>query len=258
MSDRLLSFEAIENFRDFGGYRGRYGEVRRGVLFRSGQLSRASDADLMALADLNLSDVVDLRRSSERAKQPDRLPEGWAGRMISTDIGGDGEAPHIQFLKSGALTEETGRDYMANTYRRMPFDPAHVALFRDWFDALAQAPSALLVHCAAGKDRTGLLCALTQTVLGVEEDDIFADYMATNQAVDLKGRAGDLALKLEKVTGRPVSHEAVVAFLGVRADFLHGAFEAIRKEAGTVERYLSEVLGVDVARRQMILSHLVI
>src|SRR5690606_20696213 len=121
--------------------------------------------------------VVDLRRSSERAKQPDRLPQGWAGRMVTTDLGGEGEAPHIQFLKTQPLTEDSGRRYMGQTYERMPFEPSHVALFRDYFDALASSNEAVLVHCAAGKDRTGLLVALTHSLMGVHDVDLMADYL---------------------------------------------------------------------------------
>lgn len=252
MSDRLLQFDAIENFRDFGGYASAVGRLRRGVLFRSGQLSRTTDADVERLAALDLSHIVDLRRRSERLKQPDRLPLNWAGRTIATDLGGDGEAPHIRFLKSGPLTEDSGRAYMGQTYKRMPFEPSHVALFRDYFDALAQGDGGVLVHCAAGKDRTGLLVALTHAALGVSDDDIMADYLATNTAVDLAERADEFAVILSRWTGQPVAHGAVVAFLGVEPDFLHRGMEAIKARQGSIEAYLEQVLGVDAAKREAI------
>jgi len=223
MSDRLLPFEAIENFRDFGGYATPSGTVRRGVLYRSGQLARATDADIARLGDLGLGHVVDLRRSSERAKQPDRLPQGWAGRMVTTDLGGEGEAPHIQFLKTQPLTEDSGRRYMGQTYERMPFEPSHVALFRDYFDALASSNEAVL---------------------------------ATNAAVDLEGRAEEFGRALQKWTGKPVSHGAVVAFLGVEPDFLHRAIKAMEHQHGSLEGYLAAVLGVDTAKRDAIISRL--
>jgi len=256
MSDRLLPFEAIENFRDFGGYATPSGTVRRGVLYRSGQLARATEADIARLGDLELGHVVDLRRSSERAKQPDRLPQGWAGRMVTTDQGGDGEAPHIQFLKTQPLTEDSGRRYMGQTYERMPFEPSHVALFRDYFDALASSNKAVLVHCAAGKDRTGLLVALTHSLMGVHDDDRMADYLATNAAVDLEGRAEEFGRALQKWTGKLVSHGAVVAFLGVEPDFLHRAIKAMEHKHGSLEGYLAAVLGVDTAKRDAIISRL--
>ena len=256
MSDRLLPFEAIENFRDFGGYVTPSGTLRRGVLYRSGQLSRATDADLDRLKTLGLGHVVDLRRSSERVKQPDRMPHDWAGQMLSTDLGGDGEAPHIRFLKTQALTEDSGRHYMGATYERMPFEPAHVALFKNYFDALATGEGAVLIHCAAGKDRTGLLAALTHNLLGVNDDDVMADYLATNVAVNLEGRAEELGRALAKWTGKDVSHGAVVAFLGVEADFLHRARTAMAEQHGSVETYIQDVLGVDAAKRDAIIQRL--
>ncbi|WP_292050561.1 MULTISPECIES: tyrosine-protein phosphatase [unclassified Brevundimonas] len=257
MSDRLLSFEAIENFRDFGGYASPHGVVRRGLLFRSGQLSRSTHSDLERLDKLGLGHVVDLRRSSERIKQPDRLPAGWTGQTLSTDLGGDGEAPHIQFLRTQELTEDSGRRYMGQTYERMPFDPAHVALFSDYFKALVRGDAAVLIHCAAGKDRTGLLAALTHGLLGVSADDIMEDYLATNRAVDLAGRAGEFAAALERWTGKPVAHGAVVAFLGVEADYLHRARQAIIDRCGSLESYMQAVLGISPAQRAAIIERLV-
>lgn len=256
MSDRLLPFKSIENFRDFGGYATPSGTLRRGVLYRSGQLSRTSEADLARVSQLGLSHVVDLRRSSERKKQPDRLPQDWGGRVLATDLGGDGEAPHIQFLKTQELTEDSGRNYMGRTYERMPFDPGHVALFQGYFEAIAKGEGAVLIHCAAGKDRTGLLAALTHEALGVNEDDIMADYLATNIAVDLEGRAEEFGHILSKWTGKPVSHGAIVAFLGVEADFLYRARHAMVERHGSVEHYLAEVLNVDTAKRDAIIRHL--
>ena len=245
MTNRIYAFEAIENFRDFGGYATPDGTVKRGRLFRSAQISRPSDDDLAKLAELDLSMVLDLRRASERVKQPDRLPEGWQGKHISSDLGGDGEAPHIRFLKSGALTEDSGRQYLTQAYLHMAFEPAHVALFRDYFAGLAEGAS--LIHCAAGKDRTGLLASLVHTALGVGEDDMMADYLATNAAVNLEGRADEMARKLEKLVGQPVSRGSVVSFLGVEPDYLHTAHRAIRERNGSLMGYLDQVLGMDAA-----------
>ena len=105
----------------------------------------------------------------------------------------------------------------------------------------------MLSHCAAGKDRTGLLAALTHSLLGVSRDDLINDYLLTNVAVDLEGRAEGIAKKLTEMTGRPASHGAVVAFLGVEADYLDGAFAEITARHGSVAAYLEQALGVDAA-----------
>jgi protein tyrosine/serine phosphatase len=247
MSDRLSPFEAIDNFRDYGGYAVDDRLLARGRLHRSAHQARATAADVARLEALGLSAVVDLRRPSERRAQPSRRPVGWAGRLIESDHDDGGEAPHLTFLKTADLTETSGRAFMTETYRRLPFEAAHVDLFGRYFRLLAEVEGPVLIHCAAGKDRTGLLAALTHSLLGVAHDDLMADYLATNQAVDMDGRADEVARKLTAMTGRTASHGAVVAFLGVEAAYLDEAFGAMRAHSGSVDAYLERVLGVDAS-----------
>ncbi len=253
MTDRIKRFEAIDNFRDFGNYAGGTGRhIRPGHLYRSAHQARATEADLEALGALDLGLVVDLRRPSERRGQPSRRPAAFAARVIESDHDDGGEAPHITFLKTADLTEESGRAFMTDTYRRLPFEPSHLELFSRYFEALADSDRPVLIHCAAGKDRTGLLAALTHHLLGVAADDVMADYLLTNQAVDLEGQAGFVAERLRAMTGRTASHGAVVAFLGVEPAFLDAAFAAIRERHGSVDAYLAQALGVDADRRDRI------
>ncbi|MNU53047.1 Tyrosine-protein phosphatase precursor [compost metagenome] len=245
MSDRLPPFQAIDNFRDYGGYAVAGARLTRGRLYRSAHQARATEADLAQLAQLNIATVVDLRRPSERRDQPSRRPAGWAGQVIESAHDDGGEAPHITFLKTADLTEDSGRAFMTGTYRRLPFEPAHLDLFSRYFRALAEGDGPVLIHCAAGKDRTGLLAALTHSLLGVSRDDLISDYLLTNIAVDLEGRAEGIAKKLTEMTGRPASHGAVVAFLGVEADYLDGAFAEIAARHGSLRAYLEQALGVD-------------
>jgi protein tyrosine/serine phosphatase len=260
MSDRLLPFQALDNFRDYGGYAigGAKAGVRiaRGRLYRSAHQARATEADLEALAALNLATVVDLRRPSERREQPSRRPANWMGHVIESDHDDGGEAPHITFLKSADLTETSGRAFMTDTYRRLPFEAAHVDLFSRYFRVLADSEGPVLIHCAAGKDRTGLLAALTHSLLGVPRDDLISDYLLTNVAVDLEGRAEGIAKKLTEMTGRSASHGAVVAFLGVEADYLDGAFAEITARHGSIAAYLEQALGVDAALAERIRERL--
>src|SRR5690606_7393851 len=138
------------------------------------------------------------------------------------------------------------------TYRGLPFEPAHLDLFARYFRALAEAEGAVVIHCAAGKDRTGLLAALTHHVLGVHRDDMIEDYLLTNTAVDLAGRAPAIARQLQAMTGRPAGHDAVVAFLGVEPVYLETALDEVAARHGSIDRYLEQALGVDAAVRDRI------
>jgi protein tyrosine/serine phosphatase len=141
---------------------------------------------------------------------------------------------------------------MTDTYRRLAFEPSHIELYSRYFRALGEADGPVLIHCAAGKDRTGLLAALTHHLLGVHHDDMVADYLLTNTAVDLEGRAPGIARQLEAMTGRPASHDAVVAFLGVEPVYLDTALTEIANLHGSTDGYLEQALGVDTALRDRI------
>lgn len=257
MTSRLHPYDAVENFRDFGDYATAAGRrVRSGVLFRSGHHARASEGDLAKLGTLNLATVVDLRRPVERTRQPSKRPEGFAARVLVSDLDAAGEAPHIAFLKSGDLTPESGRRFMTDLYGRMAYAPSHLEVFSAYFRALAEAEGPALIHCAAGKDRTGVLAALTHHLLGVGRDDLVEDYLLTNRAVDLEGRAPEMAAQLEKVAGRRPSDDAVVAFMGVEPAFLEAAIGSIEARSGSLDAYLETALGVDGARRDRIRERL--
>lgn len=254
---RLHPFEAIDNFRDFGGYPTRDGrQVRTGRLYRSAHHARMTAADLERLSGYGIGAVVDLRRPVERQRQPSLRPEGFTGVVIENDLDAHGEAPHITFLKTSDLTPDSGRRFMMETYGRMPFAPTYHDLFRRYFEALATSDGAVVVHCAAGKDRTGLLVALTHHLLGVGREDIMADYLLTNAAVDLERLAPTFAKQIEAMSGRKPSDDAVVAFMGVQPAFLDTAFNAINERHGSVETYLDQVIGVDEALRARIIERL--
>jgi protein-tyrosine phosphatase len=254
---RLLPFEAVENFRDYGDYATAAGRrVRPGRLFRSGHHARATEADLARLEALAPGVIVDLRRPSERRQQPSRRHAGFSGQVIESHEDDGGEAPHITFLKTETLTEESARRFMTATYRELPFLPAHVDLFGRYFQALADSDGPVVIHCAAGKDRTGMLAALTHHLLGVGRDDLIEDYLLTNRAVDLEARAPKIAEQLKAFTGREASHGAVVAFLGVEAAWLEAAFDEMGRRVGGIDGYLEQVLGLDAARRAQIAGRL--
>ena len=262
MTDRLHAFEAIDNFRDYGDYATAAGRrVKPGRLLRSAHHARASEADLERLKALDIGAVVDLRRPSERRDQPSRRPEGFSGQIIEGGVDDGAEAPHITFLKTADLTPDSGRRFMTQTYRSLPFDASHQDVFGRYFQALADQTEtsrnrAVVIHCAAGKDRTGFLAALTHYLLGVSRDDMVEDYLLTNTAVDLAGRAPSIAKQLHKMTGRVASDDAIVAFLGVEAAYLDAALAEVEARHGSVDAYLKEALGVDAARRDRIVERL--
>jgi protein tyrosine/serine phosphatase len=249
---RKIPFEAIENFRDFGDYAAGQKRIRKRLLFRSAHQAEATEADLAAMRDLGISLILDLRRPNERERMPSRRWQGFAGTVIENDQGGEGEDPWHLFLKQSDLSVESMRDYMRIYYDNAPHEERHIDLFRRWFETLATGPGPALVHCAAGKDRTGIVCALTHHIAGVHPDEIVEDYLLTNDPERFARRGPTFADHVEELTGRRPSPEAMIAAMGVEAEYLHAAFNAMKARHGSIDGYLETVLGVDAKRRAAI------
>lgn len=249
---RRIAFEAIENFRDFGDYAAGSRRLKRGLLYRSANQAEATQADLDAMKALGLSVIVDLRRPNERERSPSRRWEGFAATVIENDMGQEEEDPWHTFIKGSDLSSEAFIGYMVDYYRDAPFVDRHVDLYSRYFHALSETEGPVLIHCAAGKDRTGILAALTHHLAGVSEEDIIADFLLTNDIHRFERRAPQFAAMIHEMTGKLPSREAMITAMGVEAHYLETAFAAIHDRHRTLDAYLEDVLGVDAARREAI------
>ncbi|MEL7232579.1 MAG: tyrosine-protein phosphatase [Pseudomonadota bacterium] len=190
LDQRLRPFQSIFNFRDFGGYKGASGRaVVTGKLFRSAHLNALSEADMAEIDALPIGVITDFRHAPERVKQPSK----WSGRaVVLTQPEADETldmAPHEAFARERLYTADDARDYMLGSYAKRMHDPSFVALHREALLEMAhhdREDDGVLVHCAAGKDRTGTFVALVQSLLGVSRDDILSDYMLTETAVNIE------------------------------------------------------------------------
>lgn len=250
---RHIPFESIENFRDFGDYAAGQRRLRRGLLYRSASQARATDADLEKLAALGLSVIVDLRRSNEREKEPSRRWSGFSARVIENDIGQDTADEWHTFIASSDLTPQSFTDYMMDYYRALPFQRRHVDLYTRYFHALAETDGPVLVHCAAGKDRTGIICALTHHMAGVHDDDIREDYLLTNNMDRMQARLPQMREYVAEATGgRIPTDEALLTAMRVEAEYLDTAFAVMRDAHGSLDGYLDQALGLDADIRARI------
>lgn len=249
---RHLPFEGIENFRDFGDYAAGTRRLKRGLLYRSAHHAQATEADLARLAALGLSLIVDLRRSNERENHPCRRWEGFAAEVIDNDIGQEHADEWHEFIARSDLTPASFHSYMLDYYDGAPHAKRHIDLYARYFQALARTDGPVLVHCAAGKDRTGILCALTHHVAGVHEDDIVADYLLTNDPERIERRLPMIRAAIAEATGREPTDEALRVAMRVEAEYLERAFAAMRAQHGSIDGYLDEALGLTPALREQI------
>ena len=256
---RRMALEGVENFRDFGDYETVDGRrLKKGRFYRSASHGRATDADLETISRLEIALVVDLRRKGERTRDPSKRPSSFRGEVIDNDLGDEGEDSWMVHVRDSDLTEASFRNYLINYYRDAPFEERHVDLFSRYFRALARVDGAVLVHCAAGKDRTGILVALTHHVAGVPPDAVVEDYLLTNHPQRLAARMPMIAKAMEEIAGRTPSEAVMQVALGVDVDYLRTAFSAIETRYGGLDGYLEQALGVDadlrVALREKLLE----
>ncbi|MEV4838984.1 tyrosine-protein phosphatase [Nonomuraea sp. NPDC049486] len=174
---RHIKFANIHNFRDVGGYATADGRsVRWQRLYRADSLGWLAGEDLDTFRALRVRTVIDLRNPFE-AEKYGRVPEEHGLAYHNLPI----EGRRWDF----ALYEEDRgvARYLADRYLEVTEDG--VANLRTAMETICRADSApVVVHCAAGKDRTGLLLAIVLSLLGVAEDDIVTDYALTGLATD--------------------------------------------------------------------------
>jgi protein-tyrosine phosphatase len=247
---RVYPLEGVANFRDFGGYPTvDGGRVVAGRLFRGGHQDMATPSDTRTLDGLGIGLIVDLRRSFECAKEPRVWPSAGSAEIISdTADSSAANLPYVAFLREPGVTPDDVVMQVRNAYRKIPYDPRHIGLYSAYLRRLTTVNCASLVSCTHGKDRTGILCAVTLRLLGVDHDAIVEDYTLTNAGLRSSMSIDEAQESFAKTYGiKPASH-VMAAILQVREVFLETAFDEMRTRSGSVEGYL-DALGVTEAMR---------
>ena len=248
--DPFLITEGIHNFRDFGGWLGADGrQVRTGLLYRSGQHVEASDADLAAIDALDIRTVIDLRGEGERARNPCRRVEGWDGDVLFYEGETSSSPPHMDITPE-TTTAEFARERMLAVYTCMPVNPAMQTMFARYLRALVERDGASLVHCFAGKDRTGIAATLVLHILGVSEADQRAEFLRTNDAPTIDVLRRQSVPGIEARLGRTLDEEGIRALLEVHGDYLDRFRAIVTESYGSLDAWLEAEIGVDDALRE--------
>lgn len=238
IAERVLPLSGGVNFRDLGGYRTAGGRaVRWGRVYRSGSLADLSEADVAYLGQLGLRLSCDLRSAEEAARRPDRLPPGTATihRPVSAEAGRARRVITLITLRKRIQT------LLQQVYTVMidQNGPLFAGIVRAAADP-ANLP--LVIHCTAGKDRTGLAVAILLLALGVPEETVIADYTLSNSAFEeLAGRMGP---EMEPLYRLGFDEAQLRPFLLAEARTMTGALVHLRRRYGSVEWYLLRA-GVD-------------
>ena len=249
-----IGISSIPNLRDLGGYQTSDGKtITTGLVYRSNQLSGIPPIDMEKLEALGLKNAFDLRTTEERTKRPEELPKGvnyvvldvladspQAGPAMLEKLMADPKAANAQL--GGGKVEAN----FSKGYREFVSLPSAKREFSKLFLALGdknQVPA--LFHCTTGKDRTGWAAAAFLTLMGVPKDQVYADYLRSNDYI--------LPAYKKVIDGFVVAGgdtEIPKAILGVKKEYLDAAFDEMQKKYGGVDKYFAEGLGIDAAQQQ--------
>ncbi|KGE02541.1 tyrosine-protein phosphatase [Pseudohaliea rubra] len=241
---RGLGLPGGVNFRDFGGYRAADGRrVRWGYLFRSGNLSRLTDEAQAMFTGLAIDVVCDFRREDEQVSDPSLLPSGPRRINLAITPGSQGSALYDarHRLTDAEAMAEAMRDINREFVRSQ--SDRYAALFSHLLEPRNER---CLVHCAAGKDRTGFAAALVLFALGVPQETVLHDYLLTRHYFDATGELGRVR---EKYDMHHLDDEVLLPMLQVDESYLGAALGVIAEDYGSTEAYLEEALGVGPAER---------
>jgi protein-tyrosine phosphatase len=243
----LASLEGGCNFREVGAYRTRDGRrMRSGRMYRSGSMSYFTAGDETLVRQLGIRTLLDLRRADERLREPTRWTDRTDVRIIDGKHALDASAP---FFLEGRQTSTAAeiRKAMLGIYENIP--EALGERLRVTFDHLQSGNVALLVHCSAGKDRTGVAIALILTALGVEKTSVLEDYLSTSNPLQLEQfvvkHRGQLTARgdlTHPILSMP--EEARRALLVADPDYLDAAFAKLERQWGSVDNYLEQCVGL--------------
>lgn len=236
--DREVALEGAVNFRDLGGYLTTdFRRISMGRIYRAGDISRLTDADMEEIKRRKIYNVIDFRGEDEAAAAPDRLLHG-AG-YIRLPAGSEKSADWASFTQGYA----SGTEIMIAFY-------SDVSVFREryrpFFRQLLMLPdtSAVVFHCSAGKDRTGIAAALFLYALDVPMETIMSDYVATNYY-----RRAENEIIIDSLANEGYDRRMAAELMEANPLYLETAFQALKRQYGSVDSFLYRELGMNEAAR---------
>ena len=239
--DRLLRLQGASNFRDLGGYVGQGGRpLRWRRLFRAEHLAGLTETDLATLGRLGLARAVDFRGHDERAARPYQWP-GISTHALAI------EPTVVQRLQDLAaagqrLTVPLVQGLMRELYEALVTREA--PRFAELFALLLDSDAPLVMHCTAGKDRTGVAAALILLALGVPRPVVLQDYLLTNAHY-----------RQPVLPPSDTPPEVLAVLWRVQDDFLATALARIDAEPGGLDGFLRRRMGLDETARQRLAAH---
>ena len=263
--ERNIAFEGIVNGRDMGGLVMQDGRtIRFDMLVRSGNLSKATDADVAILTgQYRLSNVFDFRFDAEVAASPDRVIDGVTNIQLSTMP----TAVIESYASGGSSSGQTDPSDQTALLLQRAFDPQMQAVARGLYpaivtDADAQArygeflrgvlaaKGGVLWHCSQGKDRAGWGSAFVLAALGASRQVIVEDFDLSNQSYANKVEA--LSAQVRDKEGGDEAVAFIRAIIGVSRENFEATLDMIDQQYGSLSAYIENQLGFSLEEQQQL------
>lgn len=246
---RSLPFEGIQNFRDLGGLETSGGhKVASGRLFRSGLLSRMTDRDSEYFATLNIGEVYDLRLPDEVESYPATIPGKVTTRVYGLRVIDLDTVFDAAVSSRGDFTGADTARIVAAGYAAC-ISELSIEFGRLFTTMAAQSDQAALIHCMAGKDRTGVAVALLLSALDVTREAIVADYVRTRHHLIPEKETGRIARFLERERGKPADPDILRPLFESREDYIAATLSRLADGFGGIEGYFRDCLGLRTESR---------
>ena len=224
-------------------------QIREGKLFRSGNLSLATQEDIVYLKE-RVAVILDLRTGLERIERPNPFMEGveeiWLPILEEAQVGIAKDEESNQVAVTMRLEDpESVKEYMKSVYRELAtreYSRSQYAAFLRHL--LIKREGAVLWHCTAGKDRTGTCAALIETILGVPEKIVMEDYLSSGYFLQREVEAFKEAVRRQR--GRLSEAESIsLEYLyGVEEEYLLSFIEEAESRYGSLADFIHEGLGI--------------
>ncbi|WP_410497996.1 tRNA adenosine(34) deaminase TadA [Chitinibacter sp. S2-10] len=263
-----LQINDLSNLRDLGGLKTTDGlRIKSGMVYRSEQWYGLDQPSLLQATALKLRSVWDFRSYGEQQRHPDPdlpgvenhwvdvLAEGFAGVGVEQSIAFN----LVQWLEQPELMQQhlgngQAHDMMLTLYRALVANPTSQRVYSRWLNSVCSGEQyPMLIHCTAGKDRTGWAAVLLLSILGVPHETILRDYLASHDKI---------ISKYQPLIDRCLAAGGDITILhdifGVKAQYLKAALHEVKKQAGSMPRYITQVLGITEPQQQALREQLLI
>lgn len=229
---RALPIKGGFNFRDLGGLPTKDGKtIKKGLLIRSDELNNLEASDLDLLSQIGVKTTVDFRTEKECAKSIDRLPMTCKNQFHLPILSANMDSLMAEFKNGTANFKEI----MFTIYKDLVVSENSHNEYSKFFEILQNPENnAVIYHCTAGKDRTGIATVLILEALNVDWSIIENDYLLSNHFLEKKYE--------NYISKKP----EMASLLMVEPAYLEYAIKNIKEKYTSIEKYLTTILNVDI------------